>query len=229
MWQAFYIPMQREVALQEAREECESNATCVDQVAQERFDSWVFTQQLRAAIAGVAIATGSPLARTGVFNGKYVSVDPSFQATKGGPRPPVVNPTTEQLASAERLGVDPRWVKADGSVDWPPNYGFDGPPTIRELQPGQTFDRYGGRFDEKGNFTDRGSFVTPDDVPFDQRSLPDSSQTSPYRQYKVLQPIPQVNSGSAAPWFGKPGGGTQYQLPMSIDELVDQGFIRPIN
>ncbi|KAB0508770.1 DUF4237 domain-containing protein [Pseudomonas lini] len=31
---------------------------------------------------------------------------------------------------------------------------------------------------------------------------------------------PEVNSVSAAPWFGKPGMGTQYQLPMSIDELV---------
>ncbi|WP_217353849.1 two-partner secretion domain-containing protein [Ruegeria arenilitoris] len=143
-------------------------------------------------------------------------------------RAPVANPTAAQIASAEKLGVDTRWVKSNGEIDWPPNYGFEGPPTIRELQPGQTFDRYGGRFDEKGNFTDRGAFVAPRDVPFDQRSLPDSSKNSPYRQYEVLKPIPQVNSGSAAPWFGKTGGGTQYQLPMSIDELVKQGFIRQL-
>jgi hypothetical protein len=60
----------------------------------------------------------------------------------------------------EKLGVDPRWVKLDGSPNWPTkanngfDSGFDGPPTITELQPGHTFDRYGGRFDEKGNFTD---------------------------------------------------------------------------
>ena len=105
-------------------------------------------------------------------------------ASNTGVRPPAVNPTSTQLAAAERLGVDPRWVKADGSPDWPPNYGFDGPPTIRELQPGQTFDRYGGRIDENGNFSDRGSFVAPDNVPFDQRSLPDSSLNSPYRHGK---------------------------------------------
>ncbi|KZL12453.1 hypothetical protein PsAD26_02526 [Pseudovibrio sp. Ad26] len=135
-------------------------------------------------------------------------------------RTPVTHPTSSQLASAEKLGIDPRWVKPNGEVDWPPNYGFDGPPKIQELQSGQTFDRYGGRFDEKGNFSDRGTFVAPRDVPFDQRSLPDSTKNSPYRQYEVLKPIPQVNSGRAASWFGKTGGGIQYQLPMSIDELL---------
>ncbi|WP_454834565.1 TNT domain-containing protein [Pseudomonas lini] len=77
--------------------------------------------------------------------------------------------------------------------------GSNGPPTITELQPGHTFDRYGGRFDEKGGFTDQGKFVAPTDVPFDQRALPDSSLKSLYRQYEVLKPIPEVNSGSAAP------------------------------
>jgi len=155
-------------------------------------------------------------------------------SAKGGVRDPVLNPTPAQVSTAETLGVDPRWVKPDGSPDWPTKAnngfdgGFDGPPTITELQPGHRFDRYGGRFDEKGNFTDQGKFVAPTDVPFDQRALPDSSLKSPYRQYEVLRPIPDVNSGSAAPWFGKPGMGTQYQLPMSIDELVKEGFIKPI-
>lgn len=145
-------------------------------------------------------------------------------------RAAVVNPTPAQLATAEKLGVDPRWVKADGSPDWSTkaNNGFDGPPKVTELQPGQTFDRYGGRFDEKGNFTDQGKFVAPEDVPFEQRALPDSSLKSPYQKYEVIKPIPGVNAGNAAPWFGKPGKGTQYQLPMSIDELLKEGFIQPI-
>lgn len=43
-------------------------------------------------------------------------------------RAAVVNPTPAQLATAEKLGVDPRWVKSDGSPDWPTkaNNGFDG-------------------------------------------------------------------------------------------------------
>ncbi|HEF4760087.1 TPA: glycohydrolase toxin TNT-related protein [Pseudomonas putida] len=39
---------------------------------------------------------------------------------------------------------------------------------------------------------------------------------------------PFFGPGNAAPWLGKPGGGTQYQLPMSIDELLKEGFIKPI-
>ncbi|MFS7380697.1 TNT domain-containing protein [Rahnella inusitata] len=58
--------------------------------------------------------------------------------------------------------------------------------------------------------------------------MPDSSLKSPYRQYEVLRTIPDVNSGSAATSFGKPGMGTQYQLPMNIDELVKEGFIKSI-
>ncbi|WP_417813920.1 glycohydrolase toxin TNT-related protein [Thalassospira alkalitolerans] len=34
--------------------------------------------------------------------------------------------------------------------------------------------------------------------------------------------------GEVASWFGQPGGGIQYQLPMGIDELTEQGFIKPI-
>ncbi|MCK0188270.1 TNT domain-containing protein, partial [Aeromonas hydrophila] len=65
-------------------------------------------------------------------------------------------------------------------------------------------------------------------LPFEQRALPDSSFKSPYQKYEVIKPIPGVNAGNAAPWFGKPGKGTQYQLPMSIDELIKEGFIKPI-
>ncbi|WP_082392539.1 TNT domain-containing protein [Aliiroseovarius crassostreae] len=68
----------------------------------------------------------------------------------------------------------------------------------------------------------------PSGVPFEQRSLPASSVNRPYQEYEVLKPIPNVNSGTAAPWFGQPGSGTQYQLPISIDDLIQQGFIVPI-
>lgn len=83
-----------------------------------------------------------------------------FYAPNTGLRPPVTNPTVQQLASARDLGVDPRWVRSDGRIDWPPNNGFDGPPTITELQPGARFDRYGGGF-QGGAFRDGGGFVSP--------------------------------------------------------------------
>ncbi|QBH02161.1 DUF4237 domain-containing protein [Xanthomonas oryzae] len=152
----------------------------------------------------------------------------------GADRPPVSSPTQSQIATAQKFGVDPRWVKSDGTIDWPTKEnsgfddGFDAPPKIIDLRPGATFDRYGGRIDGSGEFFDTGKFVAAKDVPFEQRSLPDSSLNAPYRQYEVVKPIPGVNSGNAAPWFGKPGGGVQYQLPMSIDDLLVNGFIRLI-
>jgi filamentous hemagglutinin len=145
----------------------------------------------------------------------------------------VTNPTQRQLDKANEIGVDPRWITPDGSVIWPTKEtsGFDGgfaaPPTITEIQPGTRFDRYGGDF-ENGQFIDTGGFVSPSGVPFEQRSLPASSSNRQYQEYEVLQPIPNVSAGTAAPWFGQPGGGTQYQLPMSIEDLVQQGFIKPI-
>ncbi|MCZ7932225.1 hemagglutinin repeat-containing protein [Agrobacterium leguminum] len=142
----------------------------------------------------------------------------------GATRPPAINPTPQQLASAERLGVDPRWVKANGEIDWPKNHGFSEPPTILELQPGVRFDRYGGKFLD-GEFRDPGAFASPTGVPFGQRALPNSSLNDPYTTYEIVLPIPGVNSGIAAPWFGQPGGGVQYQLPFSIDYLIRNGFI----
>ncbi|MGL5524190.1 MAG: hypothetical protein ACRDCY_10235 [Aeromonas veronii] len=93
-----------------------------------------------------------------------------------------------------------RWGKSDGSPDWPTkaNNGFDGgdgPPKVTELQLGQTFDRYGGRFDEKGNLTDQGKFVAPEDVPFEQRALvllPKSAVRSQLPQPQVTATLGSV-------------------------------------
>ena len=34
-----------------------------------------------------------------------------------------------------------------------------------------------------------------------------------------------VLAGEAAPWFGQPGGGTQYLLPLTIQQLLDLGVL----
>jgi len=151
-----------------------------------------------AAIIG-EVSAGFTYAATGVGESvaggaRILSWVPGANRT----RLPVANPTAQQLASARDLGVDARWVRADGSIDWPPNNGFEGPPTITEIQPGARFDRYGGNFDQNGQFVDTGGFVSPSGVPFDQRSLPSSSVNRPFQEYEVLQPIPNVNSGAAA-------------------------------
>jgi len=46
-------------------------------------------------------------------------------------------------------------------------------------------------------------------------------------KYEILKPIPGVKSGKIAPWFDQPGGGTQYQMPMSIEQLLKENYITP--
>jgi len=60
------------------------------------------------------------------------------------------------------------------------------------------------------------------------RSLPPEALEKPYIQYEVVKPI-EVNAGKAAPWFGQPGLGTQYEFSKSIQELVDDGILRVVN
>lgn len=48
-----------------------------------------------------------------------------------------------------------------------------------------------------------------------------------YRQYQVMQDLP-VHSGSAAPWFDQPGGGTQYMTDRPIQDLLDSGHLKQV-
>ena len=94
----------------------------------------------------------------------------------------------QQVVAANDLGVDPRWVKADGSIDWPPNNGFVGMPETKTLQPGTQIDRYR---------SNEGDFLSPAGTPFDQRSLPNSKANDTFQTFEVVKPLP-VNSGEAA-------------------------------
>ncbi len=107
---------------------------------------------------------------------------------------------------------------------WPPNRGsVSTKPT--SLPKDLVFDRYGGYNDANGTFVDKGTFIAPDNVPFEQRALPDNTLQKPYNRYKVLKEIPDVKEGEAIPWFGKEGMGKQYELPYSIKDLLDNGYI----
>lgn len=119
-----------------------------------------------------------------------------------------------------------KYFDETGYPIYPPNRGFDGGISIFELQPGTTIDRYGGRY-FGSDFVDPGTFVAPEGTPFGQRSLLEFYKNSPFRSYEVLQPISGVCTGPALPWFGQVGGGIQQELPLSIDYLVKNGFIRP--
>ena len=110
-------------------------------------------------------------------------------------------------------GGDPR-----SSVSYPPNGGFAGKPVTATLAPGIMIDRYG---------TDAGRFVSPLGTPLATRSLPPGDANGPHNTFRVLKPI-AVQSGPAAPWFGQPGGGTQYELPQSISSLLESAQLERV-
>ncbi|KAA5532496.1 DUF4237 domain-containing protein [Taibaiella lutea] len=110
---------------------------------------------------------------------------------------------------------------------WPPNNGAVYSKIVT-LDSGVLVDRYGGKVVD-GVFTDQwGRFVAPAGEPFKDRSLQDTARTYPYHVYRIIKTIPNVNEGTAIPWFGQVGLGLQYQLPYTINDLVQNGYLQNI-
>jgi hypothetical protein len=103
-------------------------------------------------------------------------------------------------------------------TSWPGNGGFLTGPSKTTLLPGTVIDRYGAG---------TGTYVAPAGTPFGMRGLPAAYETTqPLNTYRVLQPI-EVNAGNAAPAFDQSGLGTQYQLPFSVNDLIELKVLAP--
>jgi Tuberculosis necrotizing toxin len=57
------------------------------------------------------------------------------------------------------------------------------------------------------------------------RALPPGATTRPYNIYEVVNPV-EVRAGTVAPWFGQLGLGTQYELPDSVGNLIENGYLK---
>lgn len=148
---------------------------------------------------------------------------PQFQFGRIGEYANEVAPLSGSVPNAGALGTAIQMY-------YPPSGGFLLTPTPETLNTGYQFSRFGGFFDETGAFTDFGNFVAPVDVPYEMRSLPPGADvTRPLTTYEVLKPMPDVLSGPAAPAFDQLGLGMQHQLPMTIQDYLDQGYIRIVN
>lgn len=111
-----------------------------------------------------------------------------------------------------------QWVDEAGNIKWPKNDGFAGTPENITLKPGTRIDRYG---------YEGGTFVSPEGIPYEMRSLAPGTEVKPYHVYEVVKPVEGLG-GKIAPWFNQPGGGIQYKLSNTIQELLDGGFIREV-
>lgn len=47
-----------------------------------------------------------------------------------------------------------------------------------------------------------------------------------YNRFLITTPIEKVERGITAPWFGQPGMGVQYNLPMPISTLIKTGILK---
>lgn len=145
-------------------------------------------------------------------------VDSSHPAVQGL-LPPGYDPYHGQGRDAWMQSI----TKPDGNLDWADGKKFPqgfSSPTDREpvvLSPGQTIDRFGGP---------NGQFTSPAGTPYPDRALPASNlDGASYHQYEVIKPLP-VWQGGIAPQMGEPGGGVQHYLPVSVQALIEGGYLK---
>lgn len=120
------------------------------------------------------------------------------------------------VAAEERMVV----AETAPEVLWPANRGFmAGEGGQASVLPGQVLDRYGGT---------GGNFLAPAGTPAAARSLAPGVELRPLTSYEVLQPF-EAGAGRAAPWFGQPGLGLQFDLgTRTVQDLINAGALRPI-
>ncbi|WP_365305471.1 TNT domain-containing protein [uncultured Thiodictyon sp.] len=133
-------------------------------------------------------------------------------------RPPKAPKLPPKRTPNLRSDLNERWFNANGDLDWPPNTGFSGEPKPTTLPVGTKIDRYG---------SSGGSFLSPEGTPYAERALPYEQSKMRYHAYEVLKPL-DVKSGSVAPHFDQPGNGIQYETSRSVQQLIDEGYLKEV-
>ena len=101
----------------------------------------------------------------------------------------------------------------------PTNLGFLGQPQNTTLPAGTKIIRYGKPTSE---------FAAPVGTPPWALSIPPTSSPLQLNTYQLTQAIPNVQCGIAAPWYFQFGGGTQYVLPSTVQQLLQSGVLVPV-
>lgn len=143
----------------------------------------------------------------------------------------------EWRAEHGHIEISPRTGKEDWVIDWPPNDGYAGEPTVYSSVEAYIRD-FGGDVDRIGHPDGNFLGVIEDGHPasFEERSLRPDSVNDHYYQYEFTEdPLPEgwtIKSGKAAPWGQQPGGATQLQVikdngkAASITDLLEKGILK---
>lgn len=101
-------------------------------------------------------------------------------------------------------------------INWPPNGGVvSGTEKNVVLTEGYKFDRFG---------YNGGTYVAPEGIPYEMRSLAPGTETKPYKIFEVIKSL-RAKGGITAPWFDQPGGGIQFELEDTIENLLEANKI----
>lgn len=131
----------------------------------------------------------------------------------------------EWRAEHGHIEIDPKTGKKDWVIDWPPNDGYAGEPTVYSSVEEYVRD-FGGDVDRIGHPAGNYLGAIEDGHPasFEERSLRPDSVNDHYYQYEFTgQQLPEgwtIKSGKAAPWGQQPGGATQLQVLDQNGEAV---------
>ena len=143
----------------------------------------------------------------------------------------------EWRAEHGHIEISPRTGKEEWVIDWPPNDGYAGEPTVYSSVEEYIRD-FGGDVDRIGHPDGNFLGVIEDGHPasFEERSLRPDSVNDHYYQYEFTEdPLPEgwtIKSGKAAPWGQQPGGATQLQVikddgkAASITDLLKEGILK---
>ncbi|MEO0381541.1 MAG: TNT domain-containing protein, partial [Pseudomonadota bacterium] len=151
-----------------------------------------------------------------------------------GEATPVVRRTTPRVPPKRAPHHDPNipdeyYDPDTGELIWPDENstgirdGFAKPPVMETLPEDTIIDRYAPR----SGVDDTGRFLSPAGASYESRALPYIENPDNLTRYRVVRPLP-VQSGTAAPWFGAPGGATQFKTGPSVGQLVKDGFLEVI-
>lgn len=128
-------------------------------------------------------------------------------------------PSDEHYLKFKKVFDNPKYYdQVTGDIKWPINDGFDGVASSMNLKKGTRIDRYG---------FETGTFVSPQGTSYEMRALAPGTNSKPYHVYEVVKPIDCLG-GKIVSWFDEIGGGVQYKMSKSIQELLDEGFIKEV-
>jgi hypothetical protein len=105
-------------------------------------------------------------------------------------------------------------------TEWPPNNGaIEDTEEKVSLEEGIIIDRFGD---------DKGTYFGEDGIAFDKRAMHPDSYEDVYSRFVVVKSF-DVGKGQVAEWFNESGNGFQLKADISVEKLLEGGYLRRVD